>query len=83
MSRRYFPHRQAYGPRLWPPSLFAAAVVLALRLSVPMPLGVACFVGVVVGFAFAAGRMWLWRRRHPLVTPALVFELRRRAAPWN
>jgi membrane protein implicated in regulation of membrane protease activity len=67
----------------WRPVLFAAAVVAVLLLSVPMSPWVGFAVGVIVGFALAEAGWRLWRRRHPPVTPAVVFELRRRAAPWN
>lgn len=80
--RRFFRHRQAYAPRLWPQ--LVASVVLGLltfylSTSAGAPWYVAAALQVMVAPLVVAVRWGVWKRRHP-VRPVewIAFESARR-----
>jgi hypothetical protein len=83
VRRRFYPHRQAYGPALWPMYLAAwvvtVAIVLALRPAWWVDILIANSVAVVV----TEIRWVLWRREHPIIEPREYMERMRESAPWN
>lgn len=83
MSRRWFSHRQAYSPRPWPTFLVAIVVAMAAtQLSGAGPVG-GVLVGGACGVVIVHARWWLWRHRHPTLSPQVWLERQREAAPWN
>lgn len=85
MRRRWFAHRQAYGPRLWPVWLWSMPLVVVMNLLLLDHLPTIVLVAVDLAFAFGCAylRWWVWRRRHPILTPEQYAAMRRRTSPWN
>jgi hypothetical protein len=72
---------------MWPwalPTALAVGVTVWL-IQVHSILGaLACALGgAVVGFTCGQFQWWLWRKRHPELTPAERMNDIRDAAPWN
>lgn len=83
MKRRFYPHRQAYAPRLWPMYLVAFVVTVAI-VAVFSP---AWWVDILIANSVAAvvveSRWVIWRRQHPPLERHEYAERLREAAPWN
>lgn len=80
-------HRRAYYPRLWP-LLLTSAAIGAVALELAWRFGWRGFApGLVVGVVVSAGvvktRLWLWRRKHPIITPQEQVDDLRAKAIWN
>jgi hypothetical protein len=58
------------------------AVGIAVYLLNPGPV-IALALGIAVGWATMNVRLWVWKRRHPIITPQQWLDERRRAAPFN
>ena len=83
MRRRWFWHRQAYGPRTWPWVLLSMAVALiVVELAGTTLLG-SIIVGVAAGLVIPQTAWWRWRRRHPVLSTHELLARQRAAAPWN
>jgi hypothetical protein len=80
---RWMAHRQAYFPRPWPLLVGSGVfVVLDDKLVVP-PVWAAIAFGALVGAVVLKARLWIWERRHPMLTPEEYVALRREGAQWN
>jgi hypothetical protein len=81
--RFYAAHRRAYTPRLWPVALGTGLLALAIcLLTTPTALEA---IGIGAGSALVVGvpRWEIWKRRHPVITPAQYITDLRRNAHWN
>lgn len=89
MARQWMVHRQAWTPRCWPmvlATMIAAGLAsLAIRAVFDgwPELIAAVLVPFVIGITFTAVPWWLWRRRHPVISPEEYLAVIRREAPWN
>ena len=83
----YAAHRRAYVPRFWPLALGAGTTVFVVVALVHPSAAIAIAIGVVCGAVLPSLRLWIWRRRHPVITPEQYAadwrEAMRRAARWN
>lgn len=83
MTRRYHAPRRAYTPRMWPMLVLGAAIIVPVTLLLRGPLWVPYVVGGGVGGGLPLIRLWIWKRRHPLVKFDQWVQAQRDAAPWN
>jgi hypothetical protein len=82
--RRYMSHRRAYFPRIWPLAVASLALsIVFATVFAPVPLWLGVPVGFLIGSGITQGRLIIWRRRHPVITPAQFLEDVRSAAPYN
>jgi hypothetical protein len=83
VGRRYFRHRRAWSPRLWPFAAITATLdVLVLQLTHVRALWLVLLLSFVLGFG-AVLRWEVWKRRHPVITPEQWLDDQRRVARWN
>lgn len=75
-------HRRAYYPRLWPLMLSGAVMVSTVGFVID-DTWVTIAAGFVAGAVLGAGRLWLWRRRHPIIQPEEYLADLRAKARWN
>lgn len=83
MRRRYVRYRRAWTPRLWPMVLVCVLVIVPASALLDMTFPEAIAVGFVTGFGVAAVRWEVWKRRHPIITPAEYITELQRNARWN
>ena len=83
MTRTYFEHRRAYYPRLWPIMAVASLITLPLLYLIGAGTPADIAVGAGVAVIVAHGRLWLWRRRHPVISPGEYLQDLRDRARWN
>lgn len=83
VERRYMDHRRAYWPRIWPPAIGAGALVLVLDLALNPSWWLGALIGGTVGAVTVQGRIWIWRRRHPVISIEQWLQDRRNSAMWN
>ena len=83
MARRYFSHRRAYAPRIWPvlAGILPPAVALTTWLDASTLGDIA--ISVALGAIAMKARWWIWRRRHPIITPGQYIDDLQRKARWN
>jgi hypothetical protein len=83
MTGRYMPHRRAYWPRWWPVALPAAVVTCVMVMLLNPPILLTVIASGAWGWLAMQGRLWIWKRRHPMVSVQELLEERRQAARWN
>jgi hypothetical protein len=81
--RFYAAHRRAYTPRLWPMLLGTTLLVAAIAVATNPTVLEAIAIGAGVALVVGVGRWELWKRRHPVITPAQYITDLRRNAHWN
>lgn len=81
--RFYAAHRRAYTPRLWPMLLATGVTVAALDLLLAPGVLAAIGLGLGAGLGLGIARWEIWKRRHPVITPAQYITDLRRNAHWN
>lgn len=85
MTRRryYMTHRRAYFPRVWPMLVTVVAIVAPLFSFIgPSPL-ISAGVSAAIATAIVQGRLWVWRRRHPVISVREMIADQQQAARWN
>lgn len=81
--RFYAAHRRAWTPRLWPMALGTGLLVLAICLVATPTVLEAIGIGAGAGLGIGVTRWELWKRRHPVITPAQYITDLQRKARWN
>lgn len=91
--RRWFPHRQAYGPKRWPQFVIGYAIALGLLVLVDVAFGPAdtwwayLIRGLgcsIVSFAGVFEFVWRrWKRQNPILPPEELHRRLVRDAVWN
>ena len=83
VRRFYAAHRRAYTPRLWPVLLGTGLLAFVIcALTTPTVLE-AIAIGAGAALVVGVGRWEIWKRRHPIITPAQYITDLRRNAHWN
>ena len=82
-ARFYAAHRRAWTPRVWPMALGTGLLVLAICMLTTPTVLEAIAIGVAAGLGVGVTRWELWKRRHPIITPAQYITDLRRNARWN
>jgi hypothetical protein len=82
-SRFYASHRRAWTPRLWPILIADAIAIIAIGTWVQLTVLEAIGLGLAVAGVSGPARWAIWRRRHPVITPAQYITDLRRNAHWN
>jgi hypothetical protein len=81
--RRYYGHRRAYAPRMWPTILLACGLAVGLVYALGWHGWDAGLVGGGVGLVVVRARWSWWKHQHPVIPHDQYIEDMRRAAPWN
>lgn len=81
--RIYAAHRRAWTPRLWPIILADVITIVTITTWLTLTVLEAVALGLAVGLLTGHARWTIWRRRHPVITPAQYITDLRRNAHWN
>ncbi|WP_028058316.1 hypothetical protein [Candidatus Solirubrobacter pratensis] len=83
MRRRYFAHRRAYFPRLWPWAVLTVALDTVLSRLLSPGLLLTLGVNLVMGAGVIYLRVAVWRWRNPAISSEEYLDDMRKAATWN